>query len=414
MTSTQPEKSHPYHGLAALLASLAAVGPFSIDAYLPSMGEIARVLHASPNAVQLTLTAYMAPFALMMLWHGAISDALGRRPVILWGMGLFALASLACACAQSIEMLLVFRALQGMTAGAGMVVGRAIVRDRFHGPDAQRVMSQVSLTFAIAPAVAPVIGGWLEVWFGWRAIFFFIVLFSAAMWLLCRSILPETLPAEHRQSLHPVYLMKTYWKVLTSLRFVAASLALMFNFSGIFIYITSAPVFLMQHLGVSATGFLWLFGPITVGMAIGSWTSTRTAGRLHPVRTIAWGYGLMGVAAIGDLLFNLLHPPMLPWSVVPLFFYAIGMSLTFPSLTLLALDLFPKQRGLAASCQSFITTGGAALNAVLAPLVWATTLRLSATSIIMLALGFTSLMVFLRTGKVAAHPGPEPEAEALP
>ena len=116
-----------------MLAALSAVGPFSIDAYLPSMPEIGRVFHASPLLVQQTLTAYMATFALMTLWHGAISDTLGRRRVTLTILALFDLASAGCALSWSIESLLVFRALQGMTAGAGMVVGRAIVRDVLDG-----------------------------------------------------------------------------------------------------------------------------------------------------------------------------------------------------------------------------------------------------------------------------------------
>jgi len=371
MTSSSARTSSLSRGaLAALIASLSAVGPFSIDAYLPSMAEIQKVMHASPYIVQLTLTAYMGPFAIMTLWHGAISDAVGRRVVVLWGMALFALASLACAFAQTIEMLLIFRVLQGATAGAGMVVGRAIVRDRFHGADAQRLMSQISLAFAMAPAVAPVIGGWLQAGFGWRSVFVFLVFYSATVWLLCRSSLPETLARELRRPLHPGYLVRSYWNVLTSLRFLSICTGSTFCFAGIFIYVTAAPVFLMRHLGVSSTGFLWLFGPITCGMAAGAWISGRVAGRLLPGSTLAWALGLMGLAAAGNLWFHSVRQPTLPWSVVPLFFYAIGMALAFPTLVILALDLFPNQRGLAASCQGFIQTGGGALVALVAPFVW--------------------------------------------
>jgi DHA1 family bicyclomycin/chloramphenicol resistance-like MFS transporter len=385
------------HGLPVLLASLAAVGPFCIDAYLPSMNEIGRLLHASPYLVQMTLTAYMAPFALMMLWHGAISDAVGRRRVVLWGVALFALATAGCAVSRSIGALLAFRVLQGMTAGAGMVVGRAIVRDCYHGAEAQRVMSRVSLTFAIAPAVAPVIGGWLQAWFGWRAVFIFVTLFAAAAWFVCRAVLPETLPPERRQSLHPVFLARSYWRVMTSGKFVAACVALSCNFTGIFIYITSAPVFLMQHLGISETGFLWLFGPITVGSATGAWISGRTAGRLTPRRTLAIAYGIMIVSAGVNLAFHALHRPALPWSILPLSIYSCGMGLAFPCMTILALDLFPSQRGLAASCQSFIQTSGAAMNAVIAPLVWGSVLTLNATAGAAVAISVVALIFFLRS-----------------
>jgi DHA1 family bicyclomycin/chloramphenicol resistance-like MFS transporter len=385
--------------LPLLLASLAAVGPFSIDAYLPSMAEIGQVLHASPYAVQSTLTAYMVPFAIMMLWHGAISDTLGRRTVILWGIALFTCAAAACAMARSIEMLLIFRAFQGMAAGAGMVVGRAIIRDLYHGADAQRVMSHVSLTFAIAPAIAPVIGGWLQVWFGWRAVFIFIVCFTTLAWFACRAILPETLPKERRQPLHPIYLGKTYLHVATSPRFVAASLALTFNFTGIFIYITSAPVYLMQHLHVPETGFIWLFGPVTAGSATGAWISGKSAGKITPYKTLRIAYSFMVSSALVCVAFHYFYKASLPWSVIPLYFYACGMSLAFPSLTIVALDLYPKQRGLAASCQSFISTSGAALNAVIAPLVWGSVFSLSLTAAIAMLAGLTSFIIFATTGK---------------
>src|SRR3990172_5841986 len=154
MTDTA-HRSEAHRGLATLLAMLTWVGPFSIDAYLPSMPEIGRAMGVGPLTVQQTLTAYMAPFAFMTLWHGAISDALGRRRVILAGIGLFALASLACALAGNIESLLAARAMQGLTAGAGMVVGRAIIRDLLEGADAQRMMSRVTMVFALAPAGGP-------------------------------------------------------------------------------------------------------------------------------------------------------------------------------------------------------------------------------------------------------------------
>ena len=155
---------------------------------------------------------------------------------------------------------------------------------------------------------------------------------------------------------------------------------------------------------MSATGFLWLFGPATVGMAFGSWLSGRFAGRLTTARTLALAYGLMGVAAAGNALLPFLHPPGLPWSVVPLFFYVLGMSLAFPTLTLLALDLFPARRGLAASCQTFIHTAIAAGNAVLAPFVWASVGTLAATQLAALSLGVGALGLFVWLG---ARPAPE-------
>ena len=364
---------------------MSALGPFSIDTYLPSFHDIAEKLGATPIQVQQTLSAYLAAFALMTLWHGALADRFGRRRVILLALALFAIASAGCAFAASIGQLWFWRAMQGVTAGAGIVISRAIVRDLYDGPAAQRLMSQMTMMFALAPAIAPVIGGWLQTLFGWRSIFAFLVLSTAALWLACWKLLPETLPPAKRQSLQPAYLGRSYWKVMTSPPFLFACAALSLNFAGFFIYVLSAPVFLMKHLGIPETGFLWLFGPAMAGLMSGSWLSGRLAGKVTPGRTIALGYLVMSCAALGNVGINLALPPGLPLSVAPLFVYTLGMALAMPTLTLLALDPFPAQRGLAASCQTFFQSGFNSLAAALiAPALWGSTLTL--------ALGMAGLM----------------------
>ncbi|MFN4324295.1 MAG: multidrug effflux MFS transporter [Azonexus sp.] len=365
-------------GIAFLLAAMAALGPFSIDTYLPSFHDIGEKLQATPLQVQQTLSAYLLSFALMTLWHGAIADRFGRRRVLLVALALFGLASLGCMLAPRIEILWFWRAMQGVTAGAGIVISRAIVRDLYDGAAAQRLMSQITMMFALAPAIAPVIGGWLQTLFGWRAVFAFLMLATCALWLACWKLLPETLAPAKRQSLRPAYLARTYWRVLTSPAFLTACAALSLNFGGFFLYILSAPVFLMQHLGLPETGFLWLFGPGMGGLVCGSWLSGRLAGKVSLSRTIAVGYAAMGTAAGLNLLLNLALPPGLPWSVLPIFLYTLGMSLAMPCLTLFALDPFPAQRGLAASCQTFLQSGfNGLVAALLAPALWGSTLTLS-------------------------------------
>lgn len=381
-----PEQRRATRGIAALLASLSALGPFSIDTYLPAFPDIASTLGASQLDVQQTLSVYLLSFAVMTLWHGAISDRFGRRRVILWALALFGAASLGCVFASRIEHLWFWRAMQGVSAGAGIVISRAIVRDLYDGAAAQRLMSQITMMFALAPAIAPLIGGWLQVLFGWRAIFAFLVLATLALFVACWYLLPETLPAEKRQSLRPAYLGRTYFQVLTSPPFLLACLALSMNFAGFFIYVLSAPVFLMQHLGLPETAFLWLFGPAMAGLMAGSWTSGRLAGKLSLNRSIALGYGIMSSAALGNLLINLGATPALPWAVAPLFVYTFGMSLAMPCLTIFALDPFPAQRGLAASCQTFLQSGFNGLAAALiAPMLWGSTRSL--------ALGMGGLML---------------------
>ena len=375
-------------GIAVLLAALAAIGPFSIDTYLPSFHDIGQSLGASPLQVQQTLTAYLLPFAFMALWHGALADALGRRKVILASLLLFVLAALGCIFATSIEQIWVLRAIQGASAGAGVVVSRAIVRDLFDGPAAQRLMSHITMMFAIAPAIAPVIGGRLQVWFGWRSVFVFLTVAILLLLIACWKLLPETLPQEKRQSLHPGYLARSYWNVMTSPAFLAACFGLTFNFAGFFLYVMSAPEFLIRHLGVPETAFHWLFGPAMGGLLVGSWLSGKLAGRISASRTIGIGYLLMGLAALGNLALGLWVPASLPWSVLPIPLYTLGMSLTMPSLTLLALDPFPTRRGLAASCQMFLqSTFNSVLAGILAPALWGSTLTLALGMAGLLSLG---------------------------
>ena len=380
-------------GIAILLAALAALGPFSIDTYLPSFQDIGASLHATPIEVQQTLTAYMLPFAMMALWHGAISDALGRRRVILVTLGMFALATVGCVFATRIEHLWAMRALQGISAGAGIVISRAIVRDLFDGAAAHRLMSHITMMFALAPAVAPIVGGRLQLYFGWRSVFVFLVVMTIALWIVCWRLLPETLPPEKRQPLHPAYLARTYWKVLTSPAFLAACAGLSFNFAGFFIYVMSAPVFLMRHLGVAETGFLWLFGPAMAGLMTGAWFSGRLAGKLSLKQTVLRGYLIMGTAALINVGLNFWLPPGLPWSVAPIFVYTFGMSLAMPCLTLLALDPFHEQRGLAASCQMFLQSMfNSFVAGMIAPALWGSTLTLS------LGMGTLMLLGVLATG----------------
>lgn len=360
-----------HRGIAVLAAALAALGPFSIDTYLPSFPSMAASLGATPLQVQQTLTAYLAAFAFMTLWHGALSDSFGRRRVILVGLVVYSLASLGCAFATRIEHLWLLRALQGMSAGAGMVVGRAVVRDLYEGATAQRVLSHVGMMFALAPAVAPVVGGWLHVGLGWRSVFVFLALLGAILAFSSWRVLPETLPPAKRHDFAVASLGRGYWQVLGTPAFLIWCSVVACMFGGFFIYVLSAPVFLMRHLGRHEAEFLWLFGPSMVGMMSGSWLSGRVAGRWSANATLARAFAIMGTGSFINLVVSLTLPPGLPWSVVHLLIYNFGMALAMPTLTLLALDCFPARRGLAASCQSFIqTTANALFASLLVPVLW--------------------------------------------
>jgi MFS transporter, DHA1 family, multidrug resistance protein len=375
-------------GMAVMLAAMTAIAPFSIDTYLPAFPEMAESLGATAIEVQQTLAFYMAAFAFMMLWHGALADALGRKRVLLGAFAVYVAASLVCVFAGTIHVLWLGRVLQGMSAGAGMVVSRAIIRDLLDGPAAQRMIAHTGMIFAIAPAVAPVIGGWIHAFFSWHAIFVFLALYGTALFAAVYFLLPETLPPEKRHSLHPAPLARAYFAVLTHPPFLALSLAIALSFNGFFIYVVSAPKFLLEHLGVSAQGFLWLFGPAMLGLMGGNWLSAHLAGQVSSRRTIVLGFGIMIVAAAANLLLNFMLPPSLPWAVLPQGVYLFGVSLAMPVLTVRILDLFPDRRGLVSSCQGATQTGMNALTAsILAPLFWGSSLSLAVAMTLFLIVG---------------------------
>jgi DHA1 family bicyclomycin/chloramphenicol resistance-like MFS transporter len=383
--------------LSVLLAALAMFGPFSIDTYLPAFPAMGESLGATQLEVQQTLTAFMLPFAFMMLWHGALSDALGRRKVILVGVAIYTLASVFCAFATTIEQLWIGRALQGFACGVGQVVSRAIVRDLLSGASAQRMMSRISIMFAVAPAIAPILGGWIHAFFNWHAIFAFMALFGAVLWVWTLLWLPETLPEAKRQSLHPAHLWRSYVSVFTNSEFMRMAGSLALNFNGMFLYVLAAPVFLIQHLHLSPQSFAWLFAPGVGGMAIGAFISGRLAGRVSPHRTVSIGYGIMLFAALANVVLAGAFPPQVPLTLLAYPLYNMGMAIAMPSMQLLALDLFPEKRGLASSCLSVTQTS---LNvftaAVLVPLLWATPLTLALGMAAFLLLGLALFVVAIR------------------
>lgn len=386
--------------LALLLAGLATIGPFSIDTYLPAFPTIAADYGVGAFHVQQTLSAYLASFAMMSLFHGSLSDSFGRRPVILVSLLVFVLASIGCALAPTIEVLLACRALQGMSAGAGMVVGRAIIRDTYDGAQAQRLMSRVTMIFSLAPAIAPVLGGVLQQALGWKSIFVFLALFGLLLWAGCARLLPETLAPADRQPFRARPLFANYVKVCGSMRFAMLAFAVSFNFAGFFVYIVSAPAVIYDHLGLSETEFAWLFVPGIGGVLVGAWLSGRLAGRTTPERTVGLGYAILALAAAISIAYHAMFAPAIPWTVLPIMLYTVGMALAMPSLTLLALDLFPRNRGMAASVQGFTQSMmNAVLAGVVSPLVAFSQFSLALSAGTFLMLGAVCWLCYLRLSR---------------
>ena len=381
----------PQWVFAVLLALLGMLGPFSIDTYLPAFADITRSLDATPVQMQQTLSAYLFGFAFMSLFHGAISDSFGRRPVVLWGLAAFTLASAGCALSDSIGQLIFFRAMQGLSTGAGIVVSRAVIRDMFPPSQAQKVMSQVTIFFGVAPAIAPMVGGWMLAHVNWAGIFWFLTGVGVVLWVAIYRALPDTLHVTQRQGFNPKNLMAGYWQLGSDPRFLLLALASGIPFNGMFLYILGAPVFLGEHLQLAPQQFFWCFLITIGGLMGGAMVSGRMAGKLTPTRQIRVGFIIMFGIAIVNLIANLLFKAHVSWALFPLGIFSFGWALMVPVVTLLVLDLHPDRRGMASSLQMFVgSTANGIVAGVISPLVMHSTVGLATASLLMLSLGLVA------------------------
>ena len=380
------------------------IGALAIDTYLPSMPAIGVEFAVGPVAVQQTLSVFLFTFAFMMLFYGTLSDSFGRRPVILVAMAVYALASLGAAFAPSFGVLLACRALQGLAAGAGSVIGQAIVQDRYSHDQAhaQRIMSHIMMVFGLAPAVAPVLGGWLHVTFGWRSTFIFLAIFGALMILLVLKALPESLPRDKRHPFHGMAIARNYLMVLRNPQFLLLSTAVGLAFGGLSLYIGSAAKFVMVILKLPETAFAWMFIPMIGGMTIGSAWGGRAAARIPPNRMMWIGFAIMAAASVISVAYNTLFVADIPWAVLPLGIYTFGLAVAMPAIQVGALSLFPDNRGLASSMLSFIQMMlFAMVSGLVAPLLFDSALKLA----LGVAAGLVASFVCWRLSKLTAGGG---------
>lgn len=362
--------------LSVVLASLAALAPFAIDTYLPAFTALETDLAAQPVALQQSLTFYLLPYAIMTLWHGAISDSIGRITTIKWGLGIFVLASIGCALAKDVQTLWFFRALQGLSGGAGNVVARAMVRDLFEGPQAQRVMATVQMLFGIAPAVAPIIGGFL-LGIHWQAIFIFLALYAGLALFAAVKYLPETMPPAKRMPLSARQVVKDYRILFSDAEYFRLVFSISANFAGFFLYVLASPVFLVKHLGLTEQQFGYMFIPTVCGMMLGSYFAKRAAGVYTRQQVVQWAYAWMSITVVGNIIACYFLANSV-WLILPIALFNVGMALAMPVLSIAALDRHPKIRGTAASGQAFCQMLLSSLSAgLIAPLLWGSPLGLA-------------------------------------
>jgi DHA1 family bicyclomycin/chloramphenicol resistance-like MFS transporter len=361
----------PTLGITLLLGSLSMISPLSIDTFLPSLPTIAADFHITSWQAQQIITAYLLPFAVFSLVHGSLSDALGRRTVVLAGLALYTAGSIGCFLAPNLGLLLFCRVLQGMAAGVGSTVARAVVRDLFEGANAQKLMSSMMLIFSLAPAVAPVIGGWLHVTWGWRSVFGLLLVIGVIQLFVCGFLLPESHPPSKRIAFHPVALLRSCWHVARGPAFLLLAFSAALSIAPLFAYIGSAPAIILERWHLNETQFYYVFIPVVAGFMGASVVGSNMAGRVPRRKQITLGFGLMFFSAIAGLVAHFLadQTPILLTQGL-LFCVAIGVQLSNPILSLEMLDMHPLARGAAASVQAFISLGiGGVMMGMVAPIL---------------------------------------------
>lgn len=369
MSSSHQTVAPPVPGrlrLLLILGGITAIGPVSIDAYLPAFPQIADDLHASESAVQLTLATFLVAMAVGQLTLGPLSDSWGRRRPVLIGLSVYSLASLACAVAPSIETLMVLRAVQGVAGAAGVVIARAVVRDLFSGSDLTRFFARLTLVFGLGPIVAPTLGSLLLEVTGWRGIFVMLSGIGAAATIAAFAWLPETLPAAQRRSSRVPQMARTMGGLLRDRRFVGYSLAMGLGFGGMFAYISSSSFVLQEVFDTSALTYGVLFGVNALGFVTVGQLSAYLAGRVPEKVTLTAGLGIAAAAGAALVTASIVGVGGVAAVAGPLFVFVASLGLVMPNATSLALSIHPESAGSGSALLGFLP---APVAAVVAPLI---------------------------------------------
>jgi DHA1 family bicyclomycin/chloramphenicol resistance-like MFS transporter len=354
--------------LIILLTALVALGPVSISLYIPSMPAIGAEFGVNAGLVQRSFTIFIAGFAAAQLVYGPLADRFGRRPVLIGGLFLYIAASLACAVSPSIKVFLVARLIEGLGACVGPVVARAVVRDRFERADAVRAFAFIGTAIAIAPALGPLIGGFLEVWLGWRSAFLFLVGYGALMTGLVLARLEETIPMRDPEATSPVRLIRNYSSLLSNGRYLGYLAPITFSFGGLFAYNAAAPFLFIDEIGLSPDHFGMLAVFTVAGYATGSWLAGWLGGRIETRRTVITGLAAMGVATAAMLLLS--GELSLVRVIAPMVLFVFGFGLLMPSCTAAALHPFPRIAGSASAMMGFLQMGIGAGSSLVISLVY--------------------------------------------
>lgn len=375
-----------------LLGSLGTLNILWSDMLFPALTSMQQDLGTSATAVQQTVSLYFVANAFMCLLHGVLSDACGRRKPLLIGLVVLVLTSLLSLVATRIEHLWILRAVQGLVVGLGHILCRAVIRDLHNGETAQKMIAQTSLLQSVGSIVLPMLGGWLTWMWGWRALFAFLSVAGVVMLLVYARHLPETLPPERRQAIRLGSLWRNYRLVLGSPWFLRLTVAHSCNWAAMFLYAAAAPQILSHLLGRSATDVYLVFTPMMLGLMAGFLCLPRLVRRLGTQRTLYLAYA-------GFVLVNVFNAALAAWvppgpiHLLPVAAYAFVVALAMPLLVGHALQPFPANAGLAASCQMFLQYGMMAVAAgLLAPLLWDSLWHLALGCALLTSISLTLLL----------------------
>jgi DHA1 family bicyclomycin/chloramphenicol resistance-like MFS transporter len=347
--------------VAILLTAMVALGPLSTDLYLPSLPAIGAAFGADTATVQLTLSVFLAGFAVSQLIYGPLSDRFGRRPMILGGIVLYFLASLACAYAPSIEVLILARFGQALGACVGPVLGRAAVRDIYGRERAARMLSYMGMVMALAPAVGPILGGIVEVHFGWRANFLALAAFGLTMLVATLVILPETNQWKSRDATRPGRLVANYLGLLRHRSYIGYVLVVACAYSGIFSFISGSSFVLIGLLGLSPDVYGFCFAAIVVGYMVGAFLSGRFTVALGLERMVQLGTTVQVLGGLAGVALYAAGIVTVSSIVGPVVVFMIGTGLAMPNAQAGAIGPFPRMAGSASALLGFFQMGLAAL-----------------------------------------------------
>jgi DHA1 family bicyclomycin/chloramphenicol resistance-like MFS transporter len=380
--------------LLALLALLSAFTPLSIDMYLPALPVIASELRAGAGDIQLTLSAFLLAFGFGQIFYGPAGDRFGRRPVILTGLATYIVASLGCAFAAEAGQLVILRLLQGLAACGGVVLARTMVRDLAEKDQAARAMSLMHACSSIAPMLAPLIGGQVLWFFGWRAIFWVLAGFGVVAWTLAYIRLPETLRPEYRQPLHLGAVLRRYGELVRHRAFMGYALTGGFQFAALFSFLSGSPFVFIERYGLSPQLYGVIFGAQVVFLTMGSLTNARFvtvigAGRM--LRSAVMMPAIVGPTLLAMGLVEARTGAIGLWPFLPLFVLQIASnSFVGANAMALALQRYPHMAATASSLMGVMQFGLGALFGAIVGQAFSGTIVPMTT-----AMGIAGLLCFL-------------------